>query len=161
MRKILILILSLSVILFSCESRPPCKSQLEEEPQPVVEEPIEEEPVVKTAKPLAVFTVNCPADMKEVDLIMANRLSEIASEIQALKPKTVIFTGYSAKLDSTYEEERVAEREITLIAEYLDNARVLDNVEVVVENKGASEPAESHSDISGRGANRRVVITLR
>ena len=60
MRKILFLMLSLSVILFSCKSQPKEK-QAE---KPAVVQPVVVEPVVTQPETKGVYTVVCPANMK-------------------------------------------------------------------------------------------------
>lgn len=77
-----------------------------------------------------------------------------------MKPKSIVVTGHTAKLDSEREEELAVNKQIQLIVEYLDSIGALDYTDVVVENKGASDPVADHSDISGRNQNRRVIITI-
>lgn len=153
MRKVLFFMLALNLIFFSCKSAP------EQEKAPVVEEPIVEEPVVEHAS--NVFVINCPADMKKVDVLMASKLDEIAEIIKTTKPETVTFAGYTAKLNTEREEELASKSAVRSIVKYLENTDALDYVNVIVENKGASEPVASHNDIAARGENRRVVITLK
>jgi len=155
-RKILFLMLSLSVILFSCKSQPKEK-QAE---KPAVVQPVVVEPVVTQPETKGVYTVVCPANMKKIDPLMATKLNAIAEEIKATKPESITVVGHSAKLNSEREERLAAEREIKLIVDYLESVDALYGVNVKVENKGASEPLASHNDITVREQNRRVVITL-
>lgn len=152
MRKILYFMLALSLVFFSCKSEPKVVEE------PVVEEPVVEEPVQETA---GVFVVNCPANMQKVDVLMASKLDEIAESIRTIKPESVTFEGHTAMLDSARQEELASKKEINLIVSYLENIDALDDVKVIVENKGASDPLAPHNDIYSRSKNRRVVITLR
>ena len=113
MRKILFLMLSLSVILFSCKSQPKEK-QAE---KPAVVQPVVVEPVVTQPETKGVYTVVCPANMKKIDPLMATKLNAIAEEIKATKPESITVVGHSAKLNSEREERLAAEREIKLIVD--------------------------------------------
>ncbi|MBQ7613324.1 MAG: hypothetical protein IJU92_09735 [Spirochaetaceae bacterium] len=151
MRKRFFLMLSLvlSIAVFSCKSQQKTTEDVTP-PEPVVEKPSSQKEII----------VQCPADMKKVDVLMAQQLEDVAETIKALKPKTVVITGHTAKLNSEREELAAVDKQIQLIIGYLDSIGALDYTDVVVENKGASTPIADHSDIAGRNLNRRVVITL-
>lgn len=153
MRKFLFVLLSMSLILFSCKSQQ--KEKQQEEP------PVVEEPVIEESEHKAKFVITCPADMKKVDVLMASQLDSIADAIKETDAKSVEFVGHSAKLNSAREEEQAAGKAIELIVGYLEDANALYGVDVKIENKGASEPLGSHSDISARMENRRVEVTLK
>lgn len=154
MRKILFFMLSLSVILFSCKSKPEEKPEVEEPPA------VETVPVVSEPEKKGEYVIVCPANMKKIDPLMATKLDAIAEEIKAAKPQSITVVGHSAKLNSEREEELAVKREIELVVNYLESVEALYGIDVKVENKGASEPLASHNDITARDKNRRVVITL-
>lgn len=168
MRKFLFFIFAASLLVFSCKSQPKAKETVEESVEtPSEVETVEaptEAPVVEAPAPVEAkkdFTIVCPADMSRVDSLMAQTLSEVADAIEELKPETVTFVGHSAKMDTERLEEKSAETQVKLIIEYLESVGALENVkDIVVQNKGATEPVVSHSDISGRTQNRRVQIYL-
>ncbi|MEL3908573.1 MAG: hypothetical protein P1P64_06105 [Treponemataceae bacterium] len=157
MRKFLFVLLSISLILFSCKSQ-----QKEEQEEPVVEEQTVEIPQETVSEPeyKDKFVVAYPADMKKVDILMASNLNAIAEAIKETKSQTVEFVGHTAKLNSAREEELAVDNAIRLIVEYLENIDALYGVNIKIENKAASDPLGSHNDISARSENRRVEITL-
>lgn len=160
MRKILFFILSLSVFLFSCKSKPAQKPEAEKPPVVQEEAVVETAPVVSEPEKTGEYVIVCPANMKKIDPLMATKLDAIAEEIKTAKPQSITVVGHSAKLNSEREEELAAKREIELIVNYLESVEALYGIDVKVENKGASEPLASHNDITARDKNRRVVITL-
>ena len=166
--KVLLFMLS-ALLLFSCKSAPKqtaeqpkqAAEEIEQTEQPVQVqapaevEPEKPEPATSTETGYAVYFA--PLSYT-IDRFTAQKLDDIGEELASRNVKRITVTGHSAKLDSEKEEELIAFRRAVAVAQYFQDAGLFDSDDIVVEGRGAKEPAASHNEISDRFKNRRVEI---
>lgn len=159
MKKIRVLLLLLSVLfMFSCKSAPKQKEEKPAEPEKTQEqEVVKEEPVKKTDSK-DYYTVYFAPQSYQIDQFTAQSLKKIAEDLKAKNVKKIVISGHSAKLDTQKDEDRIALQRAIAVANYFQKMKLFDANSIVVEGKGAREPAGSHSEITDRFKNRRVEI---
>ena len=159
MKKVRVLLLLLSVLfMFSCKSAPKQKEEKPAEPEKTQEqEVVKEEPVKKTDSK-DYYTVYFAPQSYQIDQFTAQSLKKIAEDLKAKNVKKIVISGHSAKLDTQKDEDRIALQRAIAVASYFQKMKLFDANNIIVEGKGASEPARSHSEITDRFKNRRVEI---
>ena len=159
MKKVRVLLLLLSVLfMFSCKSAPKQKEEKPAEPEKTQEqEVVKEEPVKKTDSK-DYYTVYFAPRSYQIDQFTAQILKEIGEDLKAKNVEKIVIYGHSAKLDSQKDEDRIALQRAIAVASYFQKMKLFDANNIIVEGKGAREPARNHSEITDRFKNRRVEI---
>ena len=159
MKKVRVLLLLLSVLfMFSCKSAPKQKEEKPAEPEKTQEqEVVKEEPVKKTDSK-DYYTVYFAPQSYQIDQFTAQILKEIGEDLKAKNVEKIVIYGHSAKLDSQKDEDRIALQRAIAVASYFQKMKLFDANNIIVEGKGAREPARNHSEITDRFKNRRVEI---
>lgn len=163
MKKVRVLLLLLSVLfMFSCKSAPKQKEEKPAEPEKTQEQEVVKEETDKKANeknmPDDYYTVYFAPQSYQIDQFTAQILKEIGEDLKAKNVKKIVIYGHSAKLDSQKDEDRIALQRAIAVASYFQKMKLFDANNIIVEGKGAREPARSHSEITDRFKNRRVEI---
>ncbi|UTC82558.1 OmpA family protein [Treponema denticola] len=162
MKKVRVLLLLLSVLfMFSCKSAPKQKEEKPAEPEKTQEQVVKEETDKKAnEKNMSddYYTVYFAPQSYQIDQFTAQILKEIGEDLKAKNVKKIVIYGHSAKLDSQKDEDRIALQRAIAVASYFQKMKLFDANNIIVEGKGAREPARSHSEITDRLKNRRVEI---
>lgn len=162
MKKVRVLLLLLSVLfMFSCKSAPKQKEEKPAEPEKTQEQEVVEETDKKAnEKNMSddYYTVYFAPQSYQIDQFTAQILKEIGEDLKAKNVKKIVIYGHSAKLDSQKDEDRIALQRAIAVASYFQKMKLFDANNIIVEGKGAREPARNHSEITDRFKNRRVEI---
>ncbi|UTC67996.1 MULTISPECIES: OmpA family protein [unclassified Treponema] len=162
MKKVRVLLLLLSVLLlFSCKSAPK-QEEKPAEPEKVQEQEMVKEETDKKAEQKDMqddfYVIYFAPQSYQIDQFTAQRLKEISEDLKAKNVKKIVISGHSAKLDSQKDEDRIALQRAIAVAGYFQKMKLFDANSIIVEGKGAAEPARTHSEITERFKNRRVEI---
>ena len=163
MKKVRVLLLLLSVLfMFSCKSAPKQKEEKPAEPEKTQEQEIVKEETDKKAEeknmPDDYYTVYFAPQSYQIDQFTAQILKEIGEDLKAKNVEKIVIYGHSAKLDSQKDEDRISLQRAIAVASYFQKMKLFDANNIIVEGKGAREPARNHSEITDRFKNRRVEI---
>ncbi|EMB39800.1 OmpA family protein [Treponema denticola] len=163
MKKVRVLLLLLSVLfMFSCKSAPKQKEEKPAEPEKTQEQEVVKEETDKKAEeknmPDDYYTVYFAPQSYQIDRFTAQILKEIGEDLKAKNVEKIVIYGHSAKLDSQKDEDRIALQRAIAVANYFQKMKLFDANNIIVEGKGAREPARNHSEITDRFKNRRVEI---
>ena len=104
------------------------------------------------------YTVYFAPQSYQIDRFTAQILKEIGEDLKAKNVEKIVIYGHSAKLDSQKDEDRIALQRAIAVASYFQKMKLFDANNIIVEGKGAREPARNHSEITDRFKNRRVEI---
>ena len=148
--------------MFSCKSAPKQKEEKPAEPEKTQEQEVVKEETDKKAKEENMsddyYTVYFAPQSYQIDRFTAQILKEIGEDLKAKNVEKIVIYGHSAKLDSQKDEDRIALQRAIAVANYFQKMKLFDANSIIVEGKGAREPARSHSEITDRFKNRRVEI---
>ena len=162
MKKVRVLLLLLSVLfMFSCKSAPKQKEEKPAEPEKTQEQEVVKEETEKANEknmPDDYYTVYFAPQSYQIDQFTAQILKEIGEDLKAKNVEKIVIYGHSAKLDSQKDEDRIALQRAIAVASYFQKMKLFDANNIIVEGKGAREPARNHSEITDRFKNRRVEI---